>query len=77
MASLTLYVFLLLLNPLWFLYNLVRLIQFKLELKTITEKEDEKILVRHRKFYLVTFFLSAAILCYTVFVVFRILAIEY
>jgi hypothetical protein len=76
MGSLTVYVFLLLINPLWFLYNLIRLIQYQLELKTIQEKSDAPTLARHRKKILIAFLISAAILGFSIFVFVRIASIQ-
>jgi hypothetical protein len=72
MGSLTVYVFLILINPLWFLYNLVRLIQYQLELKAIHEENEAITLTRQRKRILIAFLISAAILCFSVVLVVRI-----
>jgi hypothetical protein len=76
MGSLTVYVFLLLINPLWFLYNLVRLIQYQLELKTIQEKSEAITLTRHRKRSLIAFLISAVILCFSIVLIVRISTIQ-
>lgn len=76
MGSLTVYVFLLLINPLWFLYNAVRLIQYQLELKTIQEKNDAITLTKHRKIFLITFLISAIILFFSIVLMVRIANIQ-
>jgi uncharacterized membrane protein len=76
MGSLTVYVFLILINPLWFLYNAVRLIQYQLELKTIHEKNDALTLTRQRKKFLIAFVVSAVILCFSVVLIVRIVNIQ-
>jgi hypothetical protein len=77
MGSLTVYLFLILINPLCFLYTIVRLIQYQLEIRTVEDNNQALPLIRQRRKFVIAFFISATILCFSIVLIVRISNIQW